>query len=219
MSDRIKTTKNIYTRTSSFGFITYLLLLFISLLWQTSAIAEPLTDAGCLSCHSKTITLPAEEDADEDEAPPTVAAVHANKIDKGVHSGMGCTTCHQEIIDNKAQHKKTSIAKPDCAGCHNDAWEAIKQQGLTVEKARMGVVVENAEAYKESFHAKSAGKEGGVKASCDDCHHSHDFNVPPRGTSKRTEWQLTIPNVCGAKCHDDTLEDYVDSVHGKEVME
>lgn len=218
MSDRINTTTTIRIRNSATGFITCLFMLAISLLWLTSATAEQLTDAGCLGCHSKTITLPLAADADEDDAPPTVTAVDADSIDKGVHSDMTCTSCHKEIVDNSAQHKTTGIAKPDCADCHQAAWETIKQQGLTVEKARMGIVVENAVAYKESFHAKSAGKDG-VKASCDDCHHSHDFNVPPRGTSKRTAWHLTIPNVCGDACHDDTLEDYVDSVHGVEVME
>jgi len=206
-----------------FSWLVILLLLAVpELFLPAMATAVPtaaakLDDATCLGCHNSEIK-PTAAQLEEDEDTPPLAAVHKDQIDIGVHSDMSCVTCHKEIVDSQAQHKLGSAPKPDCAGCHRDLWETIKSQDLTTEKARMGIVVANADAYKESFHARSAGKTG-VKASCDDCHHTHYFNVPPRGTSKRSDWHLTIPDVCGKKCHSDILDDYVTSVHGKEVVE
>lgn len=202
-------------------------LMAVSMLWQTEATAaagpesnrvglaaKQLDDASCLTCHAtqrKEIAAP-----DEDGKMQPLPAIHKSKIEKGVHSELTCVACHKEITDSKARHKKSATPKPDCATCHRDLWETVKAQGLTVEKARMGIVVQNADAYKESFHAKPAGKSG-VKASCDDCHDTHYFNVPPRGTTKRTQWHLTIPEVC-AKCHTEETDEYKASVHGTEVM-
>jgi hypothetical protein len=42
--------------------------------------------------------------------------------------------------------------------------------------------------------------------------------VPPRGTAERKEWHLAVPNICG-KCHEEHLEDWTDSIHGKEASE
>lgn len=200
------------------------------MLWQPAATAAPiegsagagpsattLDDASCLACHGvvqKPIKVP---DPDEDGEMRTMLMLEQDKLIKGVHGEMACIACHTDIIDNKAPHAKTDAPKPDCATCHEDLWETVKQEGLTKFKTRLGLVVENIEAYKESYHAQL--KKGAPKASCDDCHDTHYFNVPPAGTIKRTEWHLTIPKVCGEQCHDDSLEEYAPSVHGKAVMQ
>ena len=198
-------------------------------IWQTEATAavnpesngigqagKKLDDASCLTCHAtekKEISAP-----DKDGKMQPLPAIHKKKIEKGVHGDLTCVACHKEITDSKAHHKKSAAPKPDCATCHRELWETVKKEGLTEEKARLGIVVKNADAYKESFHARPAGKSR-VKASCDDCHDTHYFNVPPRGTSKRTQWHLTVPSVCGAKCHTDILEEYEASAHGAAVTE
>ena len=200
-----------------------------SMLWITDAPAAAdanandaeqavakLDDAGCLTCHGQEKPEIAKPDEDGEMQP--LPAVHKDKIEKGVHGEMTCVACHKEITDNTSPHKKSAVPKPDCQTCHAKLWETAKAQGMDVAKERLGFVVQNGEAYKDSFHAKSAGKSG-VKASCDDCHHTHYYNVPPRGTSKRTDWHMTIPEVCGAACHDDVLDDYKDSVHGTEILE
>jgi predicted CXXCH cytochrome family protein len=104
--------------------------------------------------------------------------------------------------------------------CHINLWEAAKKDNLAEEKSRLGMVVQNIEAYKKTFHAlpnKDDPKR--ANASCDDCHDTHTFNVPPKGSSARTTWHLTIPKTCGEKCHTDELEEYSTSVHGKKVMD
>ncbi len=200
-----------------------------SVIWQTEVNAadvaksrdaghpaEKLDDASCMTCHdgnNQVSTLPA---ADGKIRP--LRAIQKDKFAKGIHGEMTCVTCHQDITDNKAPHKKVAAPKANCVTCHEELWETVKKENMTAEKTRLGVVVQNIEAYKNSFHARPKS-ETSVKAACDDCHDTHYFNVPPRGTSKRTEWHLTIPNTCGAKCHTEQLEEYLTSVHGTEVAE
>jgi len=104
--------------------------------------------------------------------------------------------------------------------CHETLWETTENLDLGRLKARLGTVVENIEAYKNSFHARgSSNNRFGVKAYCEDCHDTHQFNIPPQGTAKRTSWHLKVPQVCGAACHQDSLEEYLTSVHGVEATE
>ena len=176
-----------------------------------------LDDASCLACHGanqKQIKVP---DPTEDGELRPMLMLDQEQILKGVHGEMTCVSCHTDIIDNKAPHAKTDTPKPNCATCHEQLWENVKQEGLVEVKTRLGLVVKNIEAYRESYHADL--KKGKPKAYCDDCHDTHYFNVPPAGTTKRTEWHLTIPKVCGEQCHDDSLEEYEPSVHGKAVLQ
>jgi len=178
--------------------------------------AEKPDDASCLTCHDGKKQLSAPPAADGKVRP--LRAIQKDKFAKGIHGEMTCVACHQNITDNKAPHRKVATPKANCVTCHEGLWETVKKENLTAEKTRLGVVVQNIEAYKKSFHARPKS-ETSVKAACDDCHDTHYFNVPPRGTSKRTEWHLTVPNVCGSKCHTDALEEYVTSVHGTAVTE
>jgi cytochrome b subunit of formate dehydrogenase len=147
--------------------------------------------------------------------------VNQEKYAKSVHSRMACIACHKEITDSVSQHQKApGAAKVDCAQCHLDLWEAAKQKGKELEKLRLGIVAENVAAYQKSFHARASKDDpASVNASCNDCHNVHSFNVPPRGTAERKEWHLTVPSVCGEKCHVDELADWTASVHGKEVTQ
>ena len=175
-----------------------------------------LDDATCLGCHAE--GQPLLEVPAEDDAMRALLAIQPTSYIKGVHGDMSCVACHGDITGVQIPHQYSGTAKPACASCHEDLWKTINQQGLAEEKARMGIVVQTIEAYRKSFHALSAGGDK-VKASCDACHDTHHFNVPPRGTSRRTEWHLSIPGVCGTECHDDVLEEYASSVHGKQVLE
>lgn len=181
--------------------------------------AYKLNDASCLSCHAGNqkeiqVPLPVEEGEDEEMRP--LLSINDNNYKRAVHGDMSCIDCHQNIVDSQSQHNKSELPDPDCASCHQDLWKNYQEKGLATQMQRMGVVVENIEAYKTSYHAKPA--KVGFKASCDDCHHSHDFNVPPRGTLKRTDWHLTIPEVC-ASCHEDSIKEYKSSVHGIEALQ
>ena len=184
----------------------------------TATVAEKLDNATCLTCHDG--SKEKIEVAGADGEKHALNAIKPDKYGKSVHADMQCVACHQEITDSTAQHKKGAAAKPSCVTCHENLWETVKKDNLTKEKERLGLVVQNIEAYKKSFHSRANDESrSGVHATCDQCHDTHAFNVPPRGTAKRTEWHLGVPNVCGEACHAEQLEEYVESIHGKQVVE
>lgn len=181
--------------------------------------AGKLDNATCLTCHDGKQKPAIEVEGPDGEARP-LRPIESELLTKSVHGDMQCLDCHKEIKDSKENHEKTSADKPSCTSCHEAEWEKIEKAGLTEEKARMGLVVENIEAYKKSFHARpNADDETRPNASCDNCHDTHTFDVAPRGTTKRTNWHLTVPKVCSQSCHEEQLDSYAESVHGKEVLD
>ncbi|MDZ4155701.1 MAG: hypothetical protein U1E09_04055, partial [Methylococcales bacterium] len=110
--------------------------------------------------------------------------------------------------------------KTSCAGCHQALWDKAQKDGTAKDKPRLEVVAKNIEAYKHSFHAKeNKDMPGFALANCDDCHTSHEFDVPPKGSERRTAWHKSIAETCGSKCHEDQLEIYAASVHGEEMID
>lgn len=183
------------------------------------ADAPNLDNAGCIGCHDAKkpkIEVPAEDDEKR-----ALGHVDTRKFAKSVHAEMQCVACHTDIVDSQAKHKKNPAAQPpSCIGCHEKLWETAKQQGKDKEKERLGLVVRNVQDYKNSFHARpDEDNPKKAKATCEECHSSHEFNVPPAGSERRTAWHKEIPDTCGAKCHEDQLESYAASVHGEEVLD
>lgn len=183
---------------------------------QNIGHATKLDNAACLSCHD----AGRGGSTDVNGKAASLHGVDKQKFAKGVHGEMQCIACHKDIVDTAVPHKKGAGQKAECTTCHLELWETAKKENLTKEKERFGVVVKNIDNYKISHHARpNADDKSRANAVCDDCHHTHTFNVPPPGTSRRSDWHLTIPNVCGEKCHADQLEEYATSVHGKQVLE
>ena len=181
------------------------------------AEAAKLDNATCESCHDgkkgkiEMPTLSGDKRA--------LPAISPDKYAKGVHAKMECVACHKDIVDSKSPHARVSGApKADCAQCHLDLWAALQKDKKADAKPRLGIVVDNINAYQKSFHA-TPDKDDPTrkKATCSDCHNVHTFDVPARGTQERKEWHLTVPTVCGEKCHTDQLEDWNSSAHGKEA--
>jgi cytochrome b subunit of formate dehydrogenase len=173
----------------------------------------------CLECHDAAkpkIEVPGGEDGDR-----PLNSIKPEKYAKGVHAGMKCVACHNEITDVEAPHKKAPDAKvASCPQCHEDLWKNLQAENQADPASRLNIVVQNIQAYKNSFHARPNKEDKSrVNATCTDCHDTHTFDVPPRGTQARTEWHMTVPNVCGAKCHTDELEEYTESVHGQAVLD
>ena len=176
-----------------------------------------LDNSACLTCHDASKGELKVPGTDANSKPPH--GINNDKFGKSVHGEMQCIACHKDITDTVVPHKKGAGQKPECVSCHLELWETAKKENLAKEKARLGVVVKNIETYQNSYHARPNKEDKShVNAACDDCHNTHTFNVPPQGTSRRTDWHLTIPNVCGEKCHTDELEEYSSSVHGKQVL-
>ena len=177
---------------------------------------DQLDNASCLKCHNGNKEIKVAAKGEE------MRALHAIKklsYSKSVHADLQCISCHTGIKDGARPHK-AEAKTTGCVQCHTTLWDMAKKDNLTEEKSRLGVVVQNIEAYKKTFHAlKSKDDPTRSNASCDDCHDTHSFNVPPKGSVGRTAWHLTIPKTCGEKCHSDELEEYGTSVHGKKVLD
>jgi cytochrome b subunit of formate dehydrogenase len=175
-----------------------------------------LDNASCLTCHDgnkEGLEVPGPDD----EARPLLP-VDPDAFAKGVHARLQCVDCHSAITDSAADHSVAAgVARPDCITCHTKL-----QQEATADKplsARLKILATNIESYKSSFHARpNADDETRPNATCNDCHNTHSFNVPPLGTPERAQWRLGISNLCGT-CHDEQLEIWSESVHGRQVLE
>ena len=184
---------------------------------KSAVPSEKSKNVACLGCHGDSDAQLETEDANGKTH--ILPVIDPERLAQSVHGDLACTTCHTNIESKFGPHKKNNNPKPNCETCHLKQWEKAKEENLTKEKARLGIVVQNIEAYRKSFHARpNADDPSHPNATCNDCHAAHYFNVPPEGTSKRTQWHLTIPQVCG-KCHEGELEAYSGSVHGQEVLE
>ena len=179
-----------------------------------TAVQANVDNASCLKCHNGNKEIKAAGDA-----PRILHSIKKLPFSKSVHAEMQCVACHTGIKDGEKPHTKEIAKTVGCVQCHTDLWNTAQKENKTAEKPRLGVVVKNIEAYKKTFHAlNSKDDPTRANASCDDCHDTHSFNVPPQGSPDRTAWHLTIPNTCGEKCHTDELEEYATSVHGKKVL-
>lgn len=177
-----------------------------------------LDNASCLGCHEKAkpaIEVPGAEGEDR-----ALGQVDPHRFGAGVHAAVQCVACHTDIVDSQANHaRKAGAERPTCIGCHEGLWQTAQDQGVAAQKPRLGVVAENIKAYKQSFHARPSEDEPGrPMATCEDCHTSHDFNVPADVSQRRSEWHTTIPETCGT-CHEDQLESYAESAHGIKVLD
>jgi len=171
--------------------------------------AANIDNAVCLGCHGN----------EGFEAPgangrPRSLHVMGEKFAKSVHGKRQCVECHKDIT--AIPHEKTGPLKVGCVQCHEDLWAAAKKENKTKEFARLGVVVDRIDHYMKSIHARpSRADQSRTNATCYNCHDAH--YVYPKDSPIRADWRLDIPNICG-KCHVKQREDYIDSVHGRQVF-
>ena len=137
---------------------------------------------------------------------------HAAAFNSGDKSAPNCISCHKSPItkiafgDNKVEMKKAQ--EKLCLSCHLDNDE-VRQR--TTPSA--GFI----HAYDKSVHGYALNvKNNGEAAGCINCHSAHEII---KGTDSRsTVYRLNIPNTCG-KCHTEIKDEYVESIHGKLVMQ
>ncbi len=180
----------------------------------TSGPIPALDSASCLNCHEAQKAH--IEVASKDGESRKLGTINTKKFSQSAHGQLNCLDCHHEITDSKAQHSKApGVAPPNCVTCHEKLWAQVDKGGMGSARERLGLVVTNMHAYKNSFHARpDADDPSKPKAFCEDCHSSHAFMVPDKNDPKRNEWRKDIPATCGAKCHEEQLELYTDSIHG-----
>jgi cytochrome b subunit of formate dehydrogenase len=189
---------------------------------QAPSDAAAKEDAACLTCHdgkSQKIEVPVAGGK-----PRALHSFAPDKLAQSVHAKLACTTCHTGATAmpsaGSGHADRTVLGSASCVDCHTRLLEGAKKAGTAAAKPRLGVVVDNIETYKQSFHARP-GKTDKSKplASCDGCHDTHTFDIPPAASPAHAQWRLKSPATCGKDCHSEALEAYTDSVHGKELLE
>ena len=188
---------------------------------QTAGSAQD--NGACLSCHdshAKALEVSAGE-----AKPRRLLAIDADKYGKGVHAKMQCLACHTGVTSVPAAGAghvgaaPGALASAGCADCHEKLWDRAKADGTAAAKARLGVVVDNIAAYRESFHARPSKKDPSKPlAACDNCHDTHSFDIPPETAPTFAAWRLGVPAMCGETCHTDSLDDYKGSIHGEKAL-
>jgi cytochrome b subunit of formate dehydrogenase len=126
-------------------------LSFALLAWASSAHAQKLKDADCLSCHGDS-TLAIDENGKS-----VSLFVDQNKFKHSVHGRMfHCVDCHTDV---KSLAHDTPPAKITCAQCHADAQTA----------------------YAHSVHSRKIGPSQSPAATCVNCHGDAHQVVGPGG--------------------------------------
>jgi cytochrome b subunit of formate dehydrogenase len=173
-----------------------------------SAEAPKFENAMCLGCHgNEGFAMPGPD------GQPRQLHVVKDKFEESVHGKRLCVECHKDITE--IPHAK-KVRKVSCVSCHQELWAKEKSEGKAAEHSRLGVVAKQIDRYMKSVHAEPNREDQSyTNATCYDCHNAH--YVYPPGTPGRAEWRLNIPNVCG-KCHANEKHEYMQSVHGDEVM-
>ena len=162
----------------------------------------------CLGCHgNEGFAMPGPDG--------TMRQLHVtkDKFEASVHGKRSCVECHKDItsIPHEKQARRVS-----CVSCHQELWARAQAEGKSQEHPRLGVVVQQIDRYMSSIHARPNREDQSyTNATCYDCHDAH--YVYPKGSPGRAEWRLNIPNVCG-NCHTNEKHEYMQSVHGDEVM-
>ena len=130
----------------------------------------------------------------------------------GDHRQSAAGSGHKLEADRKA-------ASVGCADCHEKLWEAAQADGTASAKRGSACAADNIRAYRKSYHARPNKEDKSrVNATCDDCHNTHTFNIPTRTDEPaHSEWRIASAASCAEKCHEEELDDYTESIHGKEA--
>ncbi len=181
------------------------------------ATAANLDDASCMACHAQ--DKPAINAADAQGKKRVLHALSAEKFAASVHTSLKCVDCHQDITDSTATHQRGAKTAAECKQCHLALWQVVTQEGRQAAKPGLSLVVSQIESQKQSIHA-AANKDDPSKtnATCANCHDSHAVIRTKPGTSAHDQARLAGPARCGT-CHEEQLEEYSGSVHGKTVID
>jgi cytochrome b subunit of formate dehydrogenase/nitrate/TMAO reductase-like tetraheme cytochrome c subunit len=154
-------------------------------------------DAECLACHSD----PTLSTTDANGKPVSLF-VDADKEKQSIHGTMfTCVDCHKDV---KSSPHDNTPAKITCAQCHADAQNA----------------------YQHSLHATARKPDGGVPATCTDCHGDAHTILPATDPRSRV-YHANIPATGGCHGQKFLMEStgnsaqpfvsYQESVHGRAI--
>ena len=176
--------------------------------------------AQCWDCHGSHEMLPAKNPASSVyklNLPATCAKCHSNtKLSKEYQIQVpDAASQYMDSIHGNALLKMGLIVAPSCNDCHGahgikrsvDRDSPINHANVAKTCGKCHVGIE--ETYNKSIHGQLLAvgdKRGPV---CIDCHSAHQIENPTGNNFKTTSDQR-----CG-KCHQDRLEHYSETYHGK----
>ncbi|HEY5042933.1 MAG TPA: hypothetical protein VIK53_13125 [Verrucomicrobiae bacterium] len=146
----------------------------------------------CAKCHSNTNLTKEYQIQIPDAAAQYMDSIHGNALLKmGLIVAPSCDDCHgvhdiKRSVDRDSPINHANVAKT-CGKCH--------------------VGIE--ETYDKSVHGQLLAKGDPRGPVCTDCHSAHEI-VNPTGNN----FKAISDERCG-KCHEDRLEGYRDTYHGK----
>lgn len=152
----------------------------------------PGPDGTCLACHnnpSMIWKMPGGE--------TLKLYVDAQEVDHSVHGGkLTCRACHRDIegyphrtISASTTRDYSLASYQLCQGCHFDQYTRVL----------------------DSMHYQQLAAGHKNAPVCTDCHGAHNITPPETPRPK-------VSQTC-ARCHEKISQDYVQSVHGKALME
>ena len=148
---------------------------------------------------------------------PTCGTCHDDaKLTKEYRIGEAKAAGHYlDSIHGRALVKMGLVVAPSCNDCHgvHDIKRSIdkdsKSNHANIAKACGTCHVGIEDTYKESIHGQLLAKGDKQGPVCTDCHSAHDIEKPATAHFKGLSDQS-----CG-KCHQDRLEHYRETYHGK----
>ena len=176
--------------------------------------------ATCVSCHGKHDILPVKQTDSpvfKLNLPKTCGTCHDNAaITKEYRMGKTEAAGHYlDSIHGKALIKMGLIVAPSCNDCHgvHDIKRSIDKDSRSshanIAKSCGNCHVGIEETYNASIHGQLLAKGDKRGPVCTDCHSAHDIEKPATAHFKGLSDQS-----CG-KCHEDRLEHYRETYHGK----
>jgi cytochrome b subunit of formate dehydrogenase/nitrate/TMAO reductase-like tetraheme cytochrome c subunit len=176
--------------------------------------------AGCSDCHGSHYMLPVkngESPLFKLNLPKTFAACHSNPgLTKEYQIKYPqVASQYMDSIHGRALLKMGLIVAPSCNDCHGvhdikrgvDRDSPINHANVAKTCGKCHVKIE--ETYNKSVHGQLLAKGDKRGPVCTDCHTAHDVETPRNG-----HFKMASDKRCG-KCHEDRLEHYRDTYHGK----
>jgi cytochrome b subunit of formate dehydrogenase len=176
--------------------------------------------ANCVDCHGNHyISHVSQTDSPvyKMNLPSTCGKCHANKniTDEYKMKYPAVGSQYMESIHGQALLKKGLIVAPSCNDCHGvhdikrsvDRSSPINHANVAKTCGKCHVTVEA--IYNKSIHGQLLAKGDSRGPVCIQCHSAHEIETPG-GAHFKSRADL----ICG-KCHEDRLEHYRDTYHGK----
>ncbi len=176
--------------------------------------------ASCVDCHGNHDIQPvksADSPVQKMNLPFTCAKCHANAGISAEYKMKfpNVEAQYQESMHGKALLTKGLIVAPSCSDCHGvhdikrsvDRSSPINHANVARTCGKCHTKVEA--TYMKSIHGQLLAKGDPRGPVCIQCHTAHQIEAPLNGHFKAGSDQ-----VCG-KCHQDRLEHYRDTYHGK----